>query len=216
MSISHNTGVVAEGLGLLLEQFKGKPRITALLTGWLAEVQAVEDAMWSVWIDRLLQSGLAFGDLLDKIGAIVGQLREGFSDEVYTILITARIKANRSDGKRETLLALTELLVPLTTIEAREYVGAIVITPDGPVSIPPAVVNTEFLQRAVIAGVRLTFVWYTTPTASTLLFGYSRGGITDPTAAQSPGYYGTGVLDPNYIAGGSAAGALSSDGGVSL
>jgi hypothetical protein len=37
----------ADGLALLLEQFKGKPRLAAVLRALLASVQELDDAAWA-------------------------------------------------------------------------------------------------------------------------------------------------------------------------
>jgi hypothetical protein len=183
--------------------------MAALLTSFLDECQAVEDAAWDVYIDRQLQQNLAFGDLLDKLGGLVGQGREGFIDNVYNLLIRARIATNRSSGRRTAILRVATLLLPGTAIEAREYVGAVVITGYGPVTVPAATIEDEFLERAKMAGVRMSFVWLGTPLASTILGGYAFRPdlITTPTAAQSPGYDGT-------ITGGLLAGEMTQDEGA--
>lgn len=215
MSLAHNTDVAGTGLARLLQQYKGLPRMEALLRSWLDECQELEDAAWTLWINRQLQQNLATGDLLKKLGELVGQTSLGLSDDVFNLLIRARIFTNRSDGKRAKLIRIAQLLVPNTPIEVREYVGAVVVTAMGPVTVPPDVIAAQFLERAQLGGVRMTFGWMETPLASTIVGGYSRGGITQPTVPQSPGYWGGGPMSGFYIAGGAAAGALSADGGSS-
>ena len=46
----------------------------------------------------------ATGTNLEKLGAIVGQDREGFSDLIYRTLIKAKTAANRSKGTTENLI----------------------------------------------------------------------------------------------------------------
>jgi len=219
-ALTHKTNYVIEGLARNLEQFKGKLRFEAILRSWILEIQALEDAAWAVYEARLLQlifaSGSSFDDLLDKLGGIVGQPREGFTNDIYIRLIAARIKTNRSNGRREILLAIMQLITPSTFVEAREYSGAIVLTVYGPVVVPAPVIAFEFLALAVSGGIRGTLVWEGTPNANTLMFGYKFGGgtrITQPTIAQSPGYHSTGSGSGFYIEGGEAAGAFTQDGG---
>lgn len=160
MSITHNLSYLTEGLGRLLEVFKNRPRIAALLTAWLTECQAVEDAMWSVFVERELQGGTASGDLLDKIGKIVGEPREVLDDASYRILISARIKANRSSGRREELITIASLLNPGAVISIQDnYPAAVVIRPEAAVTIPGTLQANSFLEKAVTAGVRLLFEW---------------------------------------------------------
>jgi hypothetical protein len=212
MAITHNTGVIATALSRLLAQFQGKPRIEALITAWMTEFQKIEDAFWAVFVGRLLQNNPA-GNILDELGGIVGQPRQGFSDAVYALLISARIATNRSDGKRESLISISQLLTPSTPIETREYIGAVVITVLAPITVPPQVLAQQFMERAQLSGVRMTVLWTMEPMANTLLWGYTRGGITDPTSDQSPGYYGAGPSSGFYIRGGLAAGASTADEG---
>jgi hypothetical protein len=204
----HNTDYLDDGLNKLLGVFQGKPRIASLLKSWLLEAQAVEDAFWDIWFNRLLANNTATGDLLRILGALVGQGSEGQTDANFRLLITARIRANRSDGLREDLITITSLLVPSTTIFVKDYPpGALMIIPLGPVSFSPYLIYSSFLKPAVLAGVRLMFGWTTAPIASTLIWGYSPGGITQPTTAQSPGWSGNGGAPIN---GGEFGGIISS------
>lgn len=209
-AITHNTGYVSEGLGRLLAIFKDKPRITAWLTSYLEEFQAAEDALWDVFVKRLLQDGVATGDLLAKLGKLVGQTSEGLLDPQFLTLITARIKANRARGWRQTLLDIAALLVPSTPIYAKNFPpAAIMIMPRGPFTLPPQLVAISFLARATGAGILLMFVWSSVVPANTLTLG-SVWASSNPTAAQSPGsVYAVGT------GGGKCAGAVQVNGGAS-
>jgi len=218
-ALTHKTDYLSESLSRLLEQFKGKPRFEAIITSYMQELQAAEDSFWDLYVGRLLQevltNGSANDDLIDKIGKLVGQPRQDFDNTIYIRLISARIRTNHSDGRRETLIAILQLLVPDVLIEAREYTGSIVLTAHGPVLVPPQTIAFEFLSRAVLAGVRGTFVWEGAEESETLLFGYkfNSSAILQPTTDQSPGYYGGGPSSGFYVRGGLAAGAFTSDGG---
>lgn len=206
--LQHTTNVVTRGVGRLLFLFRDKPRIVALLTTYLQEVQQLQDALYAIWIDRMLRGGSFTTDILNKIGKIVGQNREGSDNATYAILITARIASNRSDGRRETLIKIASLLVPNTVIQFVQFnPQSMTITPLGPVSFDPYLIANSFLIPAVAGGEYLMFVWTTQPLANTLMLGYSRGlGTTVPTAAQSPGWSGNGGAPIN---GGLLAGAIA-------
>ncbi len=208
MSISKTLDYFTEAINRLLQQFKGLPRWEGLLTSYMTETQAVEDAFWDIFVDRLLQSDLATGDLLDKLGSIVGIARQGFTDGVYKLLITAKIKANRSDGKHETLIDIMALLVPGATIFVYESVGFIILEPHGAILAPPYVVAKQFLGIAVAAGIGIYLVWTEVDDSLTLKFGteYTTGGLIEPTADQSPGSYYIGG-----ITGGQFAGAINGE-----
>src|SRR5581483_11861886 len=116
MALTHQTDYAGRSRAQYLEQYKGKPRFDAWVQSYVAEIQELEDAAWTLWVNRVLQNGLATGDLLDKLGKLVGQDRGGQLDPQYQILITARIKTNRSSGRREELITIASLLVPGTAI----------------------------------------------------------------------------------------------------
>ena len=281
MPLTHNTDYLGQARSRYPAQYVGKPRFDAIVQSFAAEAQELEDAMWSVYVQRLLQNGpaqivgranfigddtasliwswtlkdtsyrmlpgkpvildggggvvvnvddttktetgvtliasalftgyvdvlawntgedpLARGigdDLLDKIGKIVGQPRNGMIDAEYLILITARIAANRSDGRRETLIRLAKLLVPGATIYVKDYPPcSVLVFPQAPITIDPYVA-AQFMTIAKSAGVLLMFEWSGAPLANTIMGGsiYAPGFAAGPpatnggvTSAQSPG-----------------------------
>lgn len=103
-----NDATVAEGIALLTEQFKGKPNIEALLSAGLRRVQTLEDEVWiAIWAWVL---DYAEFQQLDDLGAIVGQAREGRTDDQYRYAIRVRIRVNRSKGRAEDVLQVATLL----------------------------------------------------------------------------------------------------------
>lgn len=192
-----NTEVVSRGVSRLLFTFQDKPRIVALLSSYLAEVQELRDATYQVWVLRQLQRIIAgtvvpTNDIMNKLGKLVGQPREGFDNVNYAILISARIRANKSTGRTADIIAVTSLLVPGTAIYVQDLPPAsIMITPQGAVLFDPYLIGESFLLKAVAAGVYLMFRWTTAPFANTLILGYARGlGAIVPTIDQSPCWSG--------------------------
>jgi hypothetical protein len=217
MPLTHNTAYLTQARSRYPAQYAGKPRFDAIVQAFSAEAQQLEDAMWAVYVDRLLQNNAATGDLLDKLGKIVGQPRNGMLDAEYLILITARIVANRSDGRRETLIRLAKLLVPGAVIYVKEFTpGAVYIAPQGAITIDPYVA-ASFMIAAKAGGVNIVFAWTPAPLSTTLTFGdiYAAGFSAGPpvtnagvTSAQSPGDI--------YHAGFSAGPVVTNDGGGTL
>ena len=205
--LTHDTEVVSRGLSRLLAQFRGKPRIEALLTSWLDEFQELEDALYEVYFNRELQQRVATGDLLIKLGNLVGQQSEGLSDPDFLILITARIKANRSTGRRQDLIDIGLVLSPDGVVVIKDLPPASVYVQIEDLAFSPVLVVKDFLGRAVAAGVRLIFVWSSAPASNTLTFGSING--FSPTADQSPG-----SINAVGIGGGQFAGALQVTGGL--
>lgn len=170
--IQQNEDYVGQGLSRLLEMYKGKPRMEAWIRSYMRQFQEVEMAAFQVMLARMLQTGLAQGDLLDKLGKLVGQGREGFTDDIYTLMITARIQANRSDGMRETLIKIVKLLAPNTPVYAKNYQPAtFVIEALGPLVVPANIVANEFLEGSQKAGVRLFFINSPEPVENTFTWG---------------------------------------------
>ena len=104
MSISQTTAHVTEALVNLLEQFKNKPKMAALLTAYVNQIQDIEDAFYGLMLGRWLDN--AEGTQLDGLGDIVGESREGRYDEDYRLAIRARIKINLCEGTPEQILEI--------------------------------------------------------------------------------------------------------------
>lgn len=164
MTLAHNMQHVEQGLGKLIHRFR-KPKIKALLGSWLSEVQALEDALWILYVETFL--GVAEGDALDQLGRIVGQARAGRVDDVYRLWIRARILILRSSGRAEQLIAAARLvLTTITRVVWEEGLGPAQFL----MHIEGAITGTEgnefakLLRIARAGGVRSELHWYTTPT----------------------------------------------------
>ncbi len=184
----HVTDHVARGLARLLQQFKGQPRIEALLTGYLEQVQELEDSLWDLRTLRSLD--LAEGEQLDRLGEIVGQARGGLDDDNYRQLIRARIQANRSDGQADRLLLIARLVLsigdsePILTLTEGFPASVVIQNFD---DIDPVDPNVVFglLHDAKAAGVRLQFIYQTV--ASNLAFQFSSDASLDSDVQQGMG-----------------------------
>lgn len=172
----------------------------------------VDVLAWNVGEDPTNRG--AGGDLLDKMGKIVGLSRNGLDDPTYFLLITAKIAANKSDGKRETLIKVAKLLVPGASIYVKDFPPcSVYIAPQSPVFVDPYVA-AAFLVAAKAAGVQIMFAWSAVPLSSTIIGGsiYAPGFAAGPpatnagvTASQSPGSI--------YNAGFTAGPPCTNDGG---
>lgn len=197
MALEHVTDHVAKGLGRLIQRFKGKPYIAAVVSAPLVQVQELEDALWSLIAGRALST--AIGVQLDGLGAIVGEARIGLGDEDYRALIRARIAANRSDGQGDTLLRVARLVsgsvdvagVPNPTLFLREYFPGSVLVEAGSTSTDPGVswytatragIVIRLLDLAASAGVAVFFVWAEVPDG----FALTLGAAADYPEADDP------------------------------
>lgn len=101
-----------DGILKLAPPFWGKPRIASWLIAHLAEVQALEDAIWS-FIDGIdVDTAERFA--LEGLAKIVGEPTRPADDEELRMRIKARILVNRSDGTPAALAALIAALSDVT------------------------------------------------------------------------------------------------------
>lgn len=149
----HITNHVALAQGRSAERLKDKPRWLSLVKVFAARVQDLEDALWQLFVDRTKDN--ATGAMLDIIGRIVGQNRNGYGDDDYRVFINARILANRSSGSIPEVLAVLRTLIPLPS--------ALTLIEEGPASFVVRVGGVQtyaymafvatFLRSARAAGV---------------------------------------------------------------
>ena len=118
-SITYRPDVAAFLLSRLAEEFR-KPRISKLFGGIGAQYQALEDAAWQLYTLRSVDT--AEGWVLDVLGKLVGERRQGSPDADYRIRVRARIRANLSDGTIEDVLAVFKLLLGGTGTDRKSVV----------------------------------------------------------------------------------------------
>lgn len=199
-SVEYVADHCASGIAKLIEQYKRKPRIEAILCTLLDEVQEAEDGLWELYTRRSVDS--AFGAQLDVLGAIVGRSRGGLDDDDYRAWIRAQIRANRSAGSATDILAILLLIFGEgADYEIREWWPAcFTVTIHDELVLSPTVV-LAILKQAKSAGVRLVleytaedpdetfeFASLTSPAELSITEGY--GSTLDATMG---GYYAAAV-----------------------
>lgn len=176
------------GIARALATLTGKPRLEAFLRSWLDSAQELEDVVYALRAMMLVSS--ATGVWLERLGKIVGQPKEGRTDEVYRVWIMARTLVNRSSGTAPQLLAIVEALVPdgVSIYTQDEYPAALTVHVYGVIDYDTGDAIAQLLQRARCPGVRLLFHWHVTDDAE--LFKYSDDGTYQ---ASSPTGYDAGL-----------------------
>lgn len=182
MSLAHVTDHEDRGAALLTEQFKRRPKIVAWLKSYLAQVQQLEDAAWTLREQRALAT--AQGTNLDVLGALVGQPRGGRSDELYRVWIGARMLVNRSAGKASQIIAIASKLAGTVTLKEWPP-AAFEVYATTPVDGLTGVQIAKLLALAKAAGVMMHFIWYDVPNP----FQFSASG---ESVMSSPYGFGTG------------------------
>lgn len=123
MNVTQITTHVADAKARLIQQYKSKPRLEALISALSGEqIQALEDAAYAM--RNRLNIDLSSGAQLDGIGAIVGQAREGRDDATYRLWIKARIGVNVSEGDIERVISIWKLLSGGTAVQLIEVFPA--------------------------------------------------------------------------------------------
>jgi len=140
MAYSKKDTHVEEGLANLISQFEDKKKIRDLLTGYLSQIQNIEDAASGVI--RILDKDSAVGKQLDLIGALVGEPRSGRTDANYLVAINARIALNNSEATRNEVINIAILVAgsPITVTVTEQYPAAFDMVIDG--DIDPSLVKT--------------------------------------------------------------------------
>lgn len=188
----------AAGLARLTSQWQGLPVIEAVLGAWLDQIQAVEDALWSLLVDTTLETSTLAA--LDQLGRVVRQARpSGLGDEDYRTLLRAVILANRSRGRLPDLLAVASLLFGATAFTVTEPGRAtVVVEPASQPSTLSTAVIAAVLRRAKAGGVRLLTI--DVPAGSAFTFSPNEKVLASPSRgfgdiAQTTGGRFVGVIE---------------------
>lgn len=108
MTLEQVTDHEPRGVIKLAPPFWGKPRIASWLIAHLAEVQAVEDAIWS-YLDGL-DVDTCGRWVLEGLARIVNEPARPADTEALRLAVKGRVLANRSDGTPGAIAALIEVL----------------------------------------------------------------------------------------------------------
>lgn len=99
-----------DAVSRLIEQYRDKPNIVALVKISGRRAQKLEDELWKVYTERWLETSA--GAQLDALGKLVGQPRMYFADTDYRLNLKARIRLNKGSGTIEDLLTIFKLVTP--------------------------------------------------------------------------------------------------------
>jgi len=158
MTFERNSTHAQDGVLKFAAPFWGKPRWAALFVAIARQVQDVEDAICASITQRLLAN--ATGAQLAVLGRLVGQLDPGLGEEVFRTLIRVRIRINRSDGARNDVLEVLQLLgIPLAQRTVTpSYPAKIRVDLTGTLPLPIGLL-TQLLNDTCSAGVGCIVVW---------------------------------------------------------
>ncbi len=159
---------VEQAVELPIDQYRGKPRFTGWLKSYVRQVQLVEDALYDVAIERMID--FATGPRVDIIGRIVGERRRGRTDPVYKVFIRARIRINRSLGLARDVLDVYRIISSVPAFFQELFPAAMYLElleePEHPASL-----LFEMLHETKAGGVKLNMVSPTAPPETMFLWG---------------------------------------------
>lgn len=118
MPLIQTTAHEREAIALLLEQFKGRAAIEALVSSVVAPLNLVESTLFDL-LNKRIDIDNAEGVQLDAIGDLLARPRQGLSDANYRTDLRAKIQLHASNGTRDALITLTG-----DTVTIREFPNA--------------------------------------------------------------------------------------------
>ena len=153
-----NTTITETALSRMLSQFEGSVNLRKLVSSYLDQAQALEDAAWPLLGERGFAN--ATGDRLDGIGAIFNIPRAGRSDTFYRLALQAELAVLRSNGTEADLTTIAEILISATVYEVVEKFPKWVSlrAPDYSVVDSTGIAAGNTLRRAVSAGTTFFFI----------------------------------------------------------
>ena len=134
--------------------------IEAMLESFVLQIQDLETVNCELIEERDCQT--AVGVQLDKVGDIVGELRNGRDDDDYRQGIKAQICINNSKGTHNDILVCFQLLTQCDEIQLTPYFPAVLcLFADCDLSGLNVAQLYDDMQQVVAAGVRLDCIgWY--------------------------------------------------------
>ena len=140
---------------LLVQQFKGKTNIEKLLELFGTKVQELEDVGFELINERALAA--AIGTQLDNLGEIVGEERQGRSDDEYRKAISVKILINTSSGTPEQVIDIVLGITGGTVVKLTEiYPASLQIESNG--ADLPTLQEIERIQSSLAATISFVLV----------------------------------------------------------
>jgi hypothetical protein len=167
------TNHIEHGLSRLISQYKGKPRLEALLTSYLRQAQQIEDTIWDIIESRLVDS--ATGAQLQTLAKLVGQPIVSADDDVLRLYVRTRIRINRSHGRPNDVIDVALLLLGDTEFRYREVAPRNIIVDVLDALTADATTIVALLRLAKAGGFRLRLFWAEEPAEEGFTFG---SGVT--------------------------------------
>jgi hypothetical protein len=162
MALTEKLNHVTEALDNLVQKFKGSGTLALFITSWVNEVQELE----GVWFDLLQNRWIvtAIGAQLDGVGSIVGEARQGRSDDDYRIAIQSRVGINIGSGTAEQIIAYTKASSGASSVLLTEWFpAAVIVRAITTLTTAQATIIGNTLKEIKGAGIRIDFIYGISP-----------------------------------------------------
>lgn len=135
-----------------LEQYKESKALSVLMKALISQLQHVEDAFLDLQLKRFIPT--AFGQTLDRMGSIVGELRNFKNDNDYRTSILVRTLINNGGGTPEDIISAIRILYAPRKIEYSEIYPSnfslfIQVRTVDPLEIDPGLFNIRSLINSI-------------------------------------------------------------------
>lgn len=169
------TDFAARAKTKMLAQYRDKLKLAAFVGELAARAQDLEAALFDVLEQTSV--GTAVGVWLERLGAVVGEERGGVGDTLYRQYIQARVKANRSEGRLEDVIAVITAwygsAFPSLTLTEPGRANLLVELPSVAVTAAQIARLVRLLRDTRAAGVGAQVLWQPQADADTFTFSSS-------------------------------------------
>ena len=201
MSVTEITNHVQQALDRLVQQYKEKPKLNAVLTAFIEQLQELETVGKDLNEDRSIFT--AAGTNLDNLGTIIGLDRlPGESDTVYRAKLQAQISQNIAQGQPEVVIDTYRLLVENTFVLYQGmYPGGVALASPVDFATQDEVDATIAVIESVLpAGVRVEYFGVFDPDEAFAFEGSQPGfGFGDLADANVGGKFAKKVVRNNFF-----------------
>lgn len=174
----------------LLPQADQKPFKQALLRAIATEVHEWETETFKLIVGRALD--FAIGAHIDQVGALLREPRKGRTDPTYTLALRVVVRARKSAGKVNDILAILDLLgYEYHYSENSSYPAGFFVEVFGEAGTEVA----SWIRKARLGGVKAQTVFYDAPRAQ-VWQGESTYGGTPITGNVQSSIYGPALGFP--------------------
>ncbi len=109
---------IETALNRIISQWKKDPIVKKMIESSAGQYQDSENAIYKIYSSYSIDSITGYS--LDILGEIVGQKRQGLSDNIYRIYLKAKIGKNVSSGTLSDIRSIWRLLAPNADLQILE------------------------------------------------------------------------------------------------